>query len=1031
MFSSIIGMINELCIGLSNGLKKNFFNYNNLETAIDTDILVARDGSLLTVLSIDGIREIISPETYYFNIIARFSSALASSFEKGGHVLQSCFHYDPTKSEMLIDEYLRAGYKQCEKLNLDLAYMLDAQKMYSKDSAAQEKNFLLLWTNSKILSKQDAKTSHKNKVEEFKKSNINIKNSANPFIAHEMLIERHRALVYSVVSELNNIGVVTKKLDVITAIREIRMGVDEEYTGENWQALLPGDRVLPTQLKQKYKVEEYDVFPMKLSQQICNKDAEIIDNNVVKIANTYYSPMYINFMPKEIDFFYTLFNKLIQYHMPWRVVFTITGDGMASMSLKNVLSQVLGITSSSNKLFNNSANYLKDLTMNNTTTVKFQIAMTTWADNLKTVKEQASKLARIFESWGSATVSEITGNPVSGLASASMGFTSSGIAQISVAPLEDAITMLPLSRPSALWDSGALILKSPDGKLLPYQPMSSLQTTWITLIFAGPGSGKSVFANLTNIALCLSPGLERLPLISILDVGPSSKGFIEMMKDALPPHQKKYALYVRLSNTEDYAMNMFDLPVCCRFPMATLKQWQKNMLIVLLLNNTPKDSEIYTVISKFCDAAIDEAYQYFCDSPQFPKSNPKKYTRYTSKMVDDAIDEIGYKYKLEVESNYGNEDDNRPPTTWFEISDTLFKHGKVREAIEAHKYVVPLMTDLSNIVQNSRKLQDEYANYTFPTGETIFEAFSRLISSAIRAYPILSTITRYSTGESRIISLDLDEVAKDDDQKTSVMYMYGLKLLSSHFFLNKQNVEEMPFKSDIEPPSYTPVKEIKEYHAKIIDDIRTDKKRLYVDEFHRTSKSPAVRDQILIYMREGRKWGVEIILASQSIDDYDETMIEFATTTLILSAGKDFVVDNIVKKLGVNDKAEIEVLKKRIRGPNPQTGNIFVAKFDTKNGNFTQLLNNKMGPIQIWALTTTQDDMKIRDLMFSVVGSTIGRKILAEAYPYGSAANEVEERRKNQTYADGIVSVHEEIVVEAVRRFGPKYGISRNQALTF
>ena len=56
-----------------------------------------------------------------------------------------------------------------------------------------------------------------------------------------------------------------------------------------------------------------------------------------------------------------------------------------------------------------------------------------------------------------------------------------------------------------------------------------------------------------------------------------------------------------------------------------------------------------------------------------------------------------------------------------------------------------------------------------------------------------------------------------------------------------------------------------------------------------------------------------------------------------LSAGKNETVQSIVSKIGINDEAEIDVLRNRLRGPG-EGGNVFMAKFETKRGNVTQLL---------------------------------------------------------------------------------------------
>ena len=83
--------------------------------------------------------------------------------------------------------------------------------------------------------------------------------------------------------------------------------------------------------------------------------------------------------------------------------------------------------------------------------------------------------------------------------------------------------------------NGALLFRSPDGKPWPFQPGSTQQTTWIDLVYARPGSGKSVLSNAINLALCLSGGLTRLPRIAIIDIGPSSSGLISLLKKLCRP----------------------------------------------------------------------------------------------------------------------------------------------------------------------------------------------------------------------------------------------------------------------------------------------------------------------------------------------------------------------------------------------------------------------------------------------------------------------------------------------------------------
>lgn len=1027
MLSALISLINETAIILSNTAKKNFFNYNELETAKDEYTLVSRDGSLLSVIAIDGIREIISERNYYQRIIKKFEGALAGPLSKNGHVVQFVYQYDPTKSEILIDRMLKPAYDTCKRLNLSLEYMLDSKRETSKGMAAEEKNFLLIWTTSAILSKQEAKRSAEDRAKEFKANPIHVGNSGNPFAANEYISNTHDSVVSNIKNVLNQIGVVFEQLDVSTAVREIRLGIDEEHTGENWTPALPGDRVLPRQLKQTGVTEEYDVLPAKISQQVCNRHAYVEAENLVRIGQMYYAPIYVDRMPKNVEFFNKFFQSMLAYKMPYRILYTLSGNGLQAKSYQLMISQLLNITSENNKLFNRAMKNLKSYAQNGGSIAQFSIALCTWARKGDIALEQASRLAKTLESWGQMEISEITGNPISGLASASMGFTKKGIATVTAAPLVDALSMLPLSRPSSLWDSGAMIFSSPDGKLMPYQPISSLQETFIKLIYAPPGSGKSVLANLNNIALCLREGQQRLPFISIIDIGVSSKGFIEMMRDALPKDQKHLVAYSRIENTEKYAMNPMDLKLCCRFPIETERQYMINLIALLCIDTssgTDSNGDSVAFVD-FISLVIDKAFERFSDSPSFPRRQPKNYNPYIVPVVDNALAEIGFKPNIASSTDF-NQDES--PTTWYRVVDELFHHGKIEEASLAQRYAVPTLKDLSMIVTTDESIKSQWGDFVVQsTGEKIIDAFNRFIASAIRAYPLLSFETRYDLSLARIISLDLEAVVQSaaspqERRKNAIMYMYAMRLITGEFFIRKDNLDEMPFKKGALAPVYSPVEKILSYHSQRIDEIRIDAKSLYIDEFHRTEGSTIIRQQVAYYMRVGRKEHIEISLASQSLDDFDKIMVDLATIIYILSANKESVINDIVTRIGVNDEAEIDILRNHLRGPGPN-GNVLLAKYVTKRGNVSQVSRNKVGPVELWALNTNAHDMRVRDIMFRKVGSDIGRKILSTAFPFGSAENEIKNKRKYMSDNEKR-DVYEMLVDETIVNYGGRYGLS-------
>ena len=103
----------------------------------------------------------------------------------------------------------------------------------------------------------------------------------------------------------------------------------------------------------------------------------------------------------------------------------------------------------------------------------------------------------------------------------------------------------------------------------------------------------------------------------------------------------------------------------------------------------------------------------------------------------------------------------------------------------AQRYAMPILSDLTAVARDTA-VTDLYGKITITTGESIIDAFLRMISSATREYPILTTQTRFDIGDAKVVSLDLDEVAKSGgdaaDRQTAVMYMLARYVLAKDFY---------------------------------------------------------------------------------------------------------------------------------------------------------------------------------------------------------------------------------------------------------
>jgi intracellular multiplication protein IcmB len=159
--------------------------------------------------------------------------------------------------------------------------------------------------------------------------------------------------------------------------------------------------------------------------------------------------------------------------------------------------------------------------------------------------------------------------------------------------------------------------------------------------------------------------------------------------------------------------------------------------------------------------------------------------------------------------------------------------------------------------------------------------------------------------------------------------------------------------------------------------------------------------QVIQDMREGRKWKVQVALLSQSLQDFDSVMIEFATSIFIMEAGPEQSVAKTAQVFGLSATAQ-NALRTRVHGPR-DGGATFLAQFATKDGMHTQLLTSTLGPIELWALNTTAEDVNIRNQLYKRIGPRQARRVLAKRFPMGTATKLLEEKYAEYKEATGLV----------------------------
>lgn len=990
MLDILVNGVDRGIRALSESFAGPVHSYCRLET-VDNDALVADDGSLVSLLHLEGSLKHVGVEEYA-GIVSGLTEKLQSTLSKPGHLLQVVFEYDPESSAARITELLQPSRLTAQNLGLHIGPLLDDWGKALQRHCSLETCWLVLWTRPAVLPDTLRKTALKERDAAMSKmpTLVGCQQIARAVAA---LHDAHNGFLTGVLDAFRQADLLVYPLPAHEALRDIRRCIAPEFTSRNWRALVPGDPLplrLPDPDTGKADLAHNALYP-DFHSQLWPCEGQMVSRSAIRIGDRLYGPLIMTLMPQTPRPFQDFFRVLARRdeRLPYRMSFLLE-DGGLNMGLKPLLSTILAFTNSDNKRFNKAVDALKELDLAGVCCVKFRICLCTWAcvtgtdhDAHLLLRRRVAELSKAIQGWGTTDVSEAVGDPLIGFTATLPAMMPTSPAPVTAAPLQDAIGMLPL-RSASPWKEGSLLFRTQDGKIMPYAANSSEQAAWIDLGVAPMGGGKSVFLNAMNFAFVTQSGLSRLPWLSIVDVGPSSSGLITLLRENLPDDKKHLAAYHRLRMTPDYAINPFDTPLGNRKPLPSHKAFLVNLLSLLAtpLDATAPADGVPGIIGR----AIDLAYEDLSDA-----YHPRLYQPNILPELNELIAGEGIR--------------RDSSTSWWEVVDGLFERGHVHEALQAQRYAVPLLADIATQLRQNKGIQNTYEEHT------VLNVWRSLLD-AIDAYVILKEPTQFDLGDAQIVSLDLDEVAprggSTADRQSAVMYMMARHVLGSRFFLMPADVQLMP--------DY-----YQDYHAARIEAIREDPKRLCYDEAHRVTNNTSVAGQLQADMttmaRESRKWNLSIGLYTQSIDDIPKIITdELATTVVILGSGTEKSIENLAERFGLNGACRYAL--SRLGKPGKAGANL-VALFRTGSGMSQLVLTLSIGPQSLWAFSTTTEDVAIRNNLYQRLGPSEALRRLANRFPGGSAKAEVERRRRQVTDQrdadDALVNVTQEIVHEIAR----------------
>lgn len=966
-------MLHTIIRNITKAMRMGVYDYGHLESPDagqngSDSSMVTKDGSLISMFEILGSYTYAGIEKFDRDLIT-LVEGLEGTFRKKGFTVEFFFIRDPESGKTSIRPSIDASLESADRMALDIKGLIEQKRNTLGSRVAFEKCLMSIKTDTSCLTPTSANQAFKDRAATVAETGVAIKPgefSQSPMMVIKALRDVHEALKRTIEEKFSQV-VNLRLLDNHELVAEIGKCIGDGAKHHDWKPKLIGDKLSPRTMREsKYSDDISHLLPMDISMQLFNQEVRIPkeEPTTVKYGEYIFCPLSVDIPPTDCQRLNSLVNDA-DPELPWSLKIRIeTGSDYAKSKIgtKQGFASFLAVFSGENKAIANSAAQLLALSENHSLAM-VSISACTWAKDMREATRRKSMLIQSLQGWGGAEVIDEAGDPIQAWLTTLPAFSNMTVANKYPMMLEDALYMAPLERPTSPWEAGPCLFRTIDNKPYPYWPSSSKQTASSSIYYAPPGMGKSFLLAANNMGYLTSPGLSELPYLTILDIGFSSKAFVDLVRSMLPEDKKHQALSITYQMTAEYAFNPFDTPLGCRRPLSADRSFLVNFLSLVL---TPASAEAEVPrLSELTAALVDAMYDYYSD-----QGTPHTY----EPGADPELDKTLHLH------NYFPDDG----VTYWDIVDFLFNKGLYREASLAQRFAVPTLNDATAVLSSDPGINELYKNAKH-NGEPLLEFVTNMIISAIRDYPVLSMPTAFDMGDARVVSIDLSAVAPSGssqaNKQTSVMYMLARQMTCQEFYRGKAVLNEIP-------------EVYRSYHEAKIEKVASLPKKLCMDEFHRTSSAEQVRSQVKMDIREGRKFLVSLDLLSQMLNDFDEDMIRLVNNIYILSKGNSEDDIRTMEEKFNPSRDSIKAVRQYLNGPGPEGSTLLYlgSLKGEKTSRAEMIIRLTLGASEIWAYSTTPKDIKLRTLLADKVGLSSALRILGKYYPKGSAEADIQNK---------------------------------------
>jgi intracellular multiplication protein IcmB len=981
----------DALIGYAHGalFKTNPREMIDIVTTDDDHTFVTKEGALVTILRLRGTTaKLFDPEL--LSVINEISEVVGQDIIRGGnHGFSVSFEFDPDEAYNYAKRTLNGSLNTAKRLGLGklMSIIIEEKAVKMAEYCHVENTYIALSTYPRSLHKDDMKSQALERAEAMQ-TWPDTAEALMGDMAYPALRTRHQTMISSFLSRmeslesLDTVGLLMDTLSVKAYLKDVKRLTDHG-SSIAWQPRTMEDALtrirVPSSAKES-KGKKFDfLMPPTFGQQLFGSTIETIGLKYAVMGNRLYYSCAVSEGPSNPETFDRLITQAANLDLPFRITISMKGSGIGVDALDNALAGTFPWMSTANgqrkEAVKNLTRYETEM---NGVVPAMYITACTWADakpryskkngvqyDLGQISERATKLNRVIQSWGGMQTRDTFNAPIEGSLSTQAGLFDHPLGCVMAPTMPDAIGMTPIFRPTTSWSEvdGNVMLRTEDGKFLHYQQTSKRQNAWVTLLVGPMGFAKSTTINTLNFYYLVSPSAEsEIPYLRCMDIGPSSRSIIDAVRQSLPADRQEVAKYIRIENSPEYMINPCDTAFGLEEPLPNHRAYLVNLITTLCVGMS---GELANLLPGLVTTIVIKTFKAYA-SKEHGGDRPRQYYPKANALVDQKITDHG----IEIDEL----------TSWHELRDELFEAGETRAALICHRKAMPVLSDMIAIA-SMEEIRQEYPEAY--NGAPLLDIFSRNIREAVNIFPILQGETKFELGESRVISLDLEDLVpktmtKDGLWQASIAFFIGYNLLTSDFFFHRSYLK------------YVPQRYLR-YHTRRVQHLETSRKRFSMDERQRFSKVPAAQAQVDSMIAEGRKNLVDIMVASQMFEHHTETSINLATSIIILGAGNMTPKDEegVKSRFSLTDSQMKKI--RSIRKPTKKGAEVFTI-FKTEDGSQAHYGYLTDGSIYLWLIATEAVDRSMRNRMYERFDETEALKRLAIRFPGGSIKSDIDAR---------------------------------------